>query len=1265
MKRITDFICKHQKLVLIASCILLVLSFIGMHLTKVNYDILVYLPEDIETIKGQNLLTDDFEMGSYSLAVVNNMPSKDILELEEKIKEVDGVNEVASIYDAVGTNIPLDMLPEDIVSKVHKENSDLLIITFADSTSSTRTLNAVSEIREISKDVSQGGMSSMVLDTMNLSEKEIAIYVVIAVILCLLVLELALDSYIVPILLLLNIGFAIVFNLGSNIVFGEISYITKALVAVLQLGVTTDFSIFLYHSYQSKKKILTSKTTAMKEAIEETLSSVAGSSLTTIAGFLVLCTMQLTLGKDLGIVMAKGVLIGVICVLTLFPSLLLLFDNLIEKTKHRKLSLSFTTFNRFIIKHKVPVFILFLLLLIPTYLAYTKVPVYYKLDKSLPNTLESIKTNEILKNDYNIVSPIIILTDKNLLTSDVLEMTETLEETKGIEWVLSLSKLENTGITKNMLDDDLLKLVQNEDYQMILLNSQYETATDELNNQIDTINDIVKKYDTKAIVAGEGPLMKDLVNICDIDFQNVNVASIVCIFIILFFVLKSISLPFLLIIAIEFAIFTNMSFSYFSGTTLPFIAPIVLGTIQLGATIDYAILMTTTYLRKRREGKDKNTAMLETMDYCGTSILTSGMCFFAATFGVGIYSKIEMIGALCALIARGAIVSMLVVIMILPGVLLIFDKLIMQTTLKERKDKNMRKSFKKIATKVAVWVMLFGVVTYPIGTLALTKNETVYTKLNEDGSVKTVFVNNQILNTKKLTTLEDYSELENILNINDASTFKKDGNKLTWQTLGNDIFYEGTTNKKLPINLDITYKLDGKEKKVSEMLGQSGKVTITLKYTNNLKNTVTIDGKKETLYTPFIVTLGTILDSKVNSNVKINNGKVIANGTKNIVVGMSLPGLYESLKLDELKGMNEVTISYETTNFELASIYSVITPKLIDSDDLKIFTKMDSIYQNVDSLQENMNKIEEGAKEVSNGSNKLKEGLESSIKSLTTTSDALTTEQLNGIKKETTAKVKETFTKEYQDKIASDTWNEVKNMINTDESSKKEIEKYVTESVMNIMGAYLGGSENLNYYGACLQGNEMACGALTQNGINLENAKLLQDTITKQVTDTALKTSNFVAENVSKQVAISVSEKSALQTAENISQTLASEVANQVKDVSLNKIVSSLDTLYNGVSALDKGINDLYSGISTYNKEGTNKISELVNKEIKPLTNKIKALKKLSDSYNSFTTNYKLTNSETKFVMVVDSVKAPKKEVTTKVETPKTTFWDRVKNLFK
>lgn len=682
MKKIANWISHHSLLIIIVTIILMIPSTIFYMKTKVNYDILIYLPEDIETIKGQNILTNDFDMGSFAITVVDNMADKDLLVLEDKIRNIEGVNKVISLNDITGTAFVVDMLPDEILTKAVKGDSKLVLITFSESTSDDITLNAVGEIRNLTKDFGKvGGMSSMVLDTKNLFNSEMTLYVIIAATLCILVLILSLDSYLVPFLLIGNIGIAILFNMGSNIVFGEICYITKAIAAVLQLGVTTDFSIFLYHKYEKAKKEQSDKKDAMSTAICETLVSVFGSSLTTIAGFLALCTMNLTLGVDIGLVMAKGVLFGLICVITVFPSLLLLFDNLIQKTTHKQLLPKFTKIKNFVMKHYILIFVIFIVLLVPLYIFQSKTEVYYKLDESIPDDYGYSIATKTLKEDFNIVSQQIILVDSSLENYKVNEMIDEIEKIGGVDLVLSASKLNDLGINEEQLDEDIRKIYTSDKYKLILINSSYDIATEKLNNQITKINKIVETYDKKAIVAGEGPLMKDLVQITDEDFRNVNYTSIGVIFILMFIVLKSISLPVLLVAAIEFAIFLNMGVPYFTGTKIPFIASVVIGTIQLGATIDYAILMTTKYLEERKNGRDKKEAIKSALDNSINSIFVSGMCFFGATIGVGIVSEIDMIGSLCTLIARGAIISMLVVILIVPSLLMIFDKLIMKTTL--------------------------------------------------------------------------------------------------------------------------------------------------------------------------------------------------------------------------------------------------------------------------------------------------------------------------------------------------------------------------------------------------------------------------------------------------------------------------------------------------------------------------------------------------------------------------------------------------------
>ena len=682
MHKFGEFICKHRKAILVIALLLLIPSIIGMKATRINYDILVYLPDDIETIQGENILSEDFNMGAFSVVILDDMKTKDILKLEDKIREIDEVQKVVSIADVLGTEIPVEMLPDEVKDKIYDDNSTIMLVTFKDAISADSTMEAVQKLRDITDERCKiSGMTATVIDTRNLSDSEVLIYVIIAVALCLLVLEFALDSYAVPIIILLNIGIAVLYNMGTNVMLGQISYITKAISAVLQLGVTMDFAIFLYHSYKQEKAKNADKEQAMSEAIAKTLVSVVGSSLTTIAGFLALCSMNLTLGKDIGIVMAKGVLFGVINVVTILPAMLLELDNLVEKTSHKEILPKFTKIKDFVIKHYIAIAIVFVIILPIAFYGYNHTEIYYNLDKSLPTTLDSVTANKELKEKFNMVSMELLLVDKDMPNNQLKEMTDKIEQLDGIEWVMGSSKLEDLGIPKDMLPDSVRTIFENGDYQMVIINSKYEMATDELNAQVKEINNIIKQYDEKAILAGEGPLMTDLVEIADHDFNSVNIVSIAIIFVIMIFVLKSISLPVILIITIEFAIFINMGIPYYTNTILPFVASIVIGTIQLGATIDYAILITTKYIRNRNEGMDKKAAVSEALGTSISSIVVSGLCFFGATFGVGAYSKIEMIGSLCTLMSRGAIISMFTVIFALPTFLMIFDKLICKTTI--------------------------------------------------------------------------------------------------------------------------------------------------------------------------------------------------------------------------------------------------------------------------------------------------------------------------------------------------------------------------------------------------------------------------------------------------------------------------------------------------------------------------------------------------------------------------------------------------------
>ena len=797
----------------------------------------------------------------------------------------------------------------------------------------------------------------------------------------------------------------------------------------------------------------------------------------------------------------------------------------------------------------------------------------------------------------------------------------------------------------------MINLFDSDKYNLILINSEYDVATNELNNQIEEINKIVKKYDQNGIVAGEGALMKDLVTICDTDFKNVNYSSILCIFLILFIILKNFSLPFLLIIVIEGAIFANMSISYFTGSVLPFIAPIVLGTIQLGATIDYAILITTTYVNNRKTNKSKKECMINTLNYCGHSVLVSAACFFAATFGVGVYSKIEMIGSICNLISRGALISMLFVLTILPSILLIFDNIINKTNMKGNK-------MKKLNLAALTAVMLS-----PLCVFANTKTETVYSKIDENGNVISTTVNEQIKNTKKLDTIEDYTELEDILNISSNDEITNLNKNITINALGKDVFYQGTSKKSLPIGLNIKYYLDGKEESLENILGKSGKIKIIIDFTNNEKHNALVNGKQETMYTPFLVTMGTMLDSSV-TNIKINNGKVVANGNKNMVVGISSPYLNRSLNISELSTLNTLTLSYEIVNFKLPTMYFVATNKLLANADLSIFNKLDGLNSKVNELQTNMNKIDTGASDLSKGINKLKNSLSSSINNLKNNNeDALDEKTLAGIRTQTMHTVQNTFTNDYKKKLSESAW------IKVEENLKNSNDTYVTDlatkTVSKILLSYLGSEEALNNYMLCVSGKMESCIYLAQNNYDINKINAFALTLKQEITSLTTNTTNYIAENVSKSVASTVAEETAISTAESIVNTLAPTLSNQIKNESIKSFTSSLNTLYTNIDYIDSNMNTLSTGITTFNKEGIEEISALVNGPIASSKARVEALSKLADNYTSYASKGTSINDETKFIIVLDGKEKQEEKTNITKETSKTNLWTRIKNLFK
>ena len=668
--------------ILIISILLLIPAGLGYVNTRVNYDVLTYLPEDIETMQGQDILVKDFGTGAFSMFIVDGMEDKEVSALKAKIENVEHVQKVLWYDSLADISMPKSMIPKDVYEVFNSDTGTMMAIFFDEGTSSDGTMEAIGEIRKLAgKQCFLSGMSAIVTDTKNLAEKETPLYVLIAVVLAVIVLGLTMDSYFIPLLFMLSIGMAIVYNLGSNYFFGEISYITKALAAVLQLGVTLDYSIFLMHSYEEQQvRYNGDKERAMALAISQTFSSVIGSSVTTVAGFIALCFMTFTLGMDIGVVMVKGVILGVIACVTILPSMILCCDKWIMKTMHKPFLPDIGKISDKVTKRYMIYVILFLVLLFPAIYGNNHTAVYYNLDETLPKDLPSIIANEKLKKDYDMNTTHMILVDSSVESADVAKMIDKMDDVDGVKWALGLDALIGPAIPQDMIPNSVTDMLKNDKYQLLLVNSEYKVASDELNAQIKDLNKILHKYDKGGMLIGEGPLTADLIDITDTDFKTVSMVSIGIIFVIILILFKSISLPVILVGVIEFAIFVNMGIPYYTGTKLPFVASIVIGTIQLGSTVDYAILMTTRYKRERNHGAEKYDSITTAHRASAQSIMVSALSFFAATIGVGLYSNIDMISSLCILMARGAIISMIVVIFVLPSMFMVFDKVIVKTS---------------------------------------------------------------------------------------------------------------------------------------------------------------------------------------------------------------------------------------------------------------------------------------------------------------------------------------------------------------------------------------------------------------------------------------------------------------------------------------------------------------------------------------------------------------------------------------------------------
>ena len=692
MVKVGKWIAKHRVLMLIIGFLLIIPSVIGMAKTRVNYDLLSYLPEHLETVKGQDILVDEYGMGAFSMVVVENMDMKDVQKLEDQFSEVPHVKDVLWYDDVADISLPVEMIPKDLKEAFFKGDATMMLVLFDNTTSSDEAMDAVGQMRKLANDQCFiSGMTGVVTDIKNLALKELPVYVVIAALLSLVVLELTSGSFVVPILFLISIGLAILYNLGSNIFLGETSYITKALTAVLQLGVTMDYSIFLLNSYEeNKKRFPGEKERAMGHAISNTFTSVTSSSITTIAGFAALCFMTFKLGMDLGLVMAKGVIIGVLCCVTILPAMILIFDKPIEKTKHKPLIKSMDKVSVFITKHYKVWIVAFLILLIPAIYGNNHTKIYYNIAQSLPQSLPSNVANSELKDDFDMSTMHIVMVDKDMDAKEKKAMMSEIDDVKGVKWTLGLNSIVGSSIPESMIPDDVKSMLQGKDTELMFVCTKYESATPQVNKQIKQIDKIVKSYDKSGMVIGEAPLMKDLQDVTDIDLTRVNVISIAAIFIIILLIFKSISLPIILVSVIEFAITINMAIPFYQGKSLPFVASIVIGAIQLGATVDYAILMTTRYQKERMKGKSKKESVAIAHRISMPSIITSGLSFFAATFGVTCYTQVDMIGSICELLSRGAIISVIVVLTVLPAMFLIFDPVICRTTAgyRVKKDKS-------------------------------------------------------------------------------------------------------------------------------------------------------------------------------------------------------------------------------------------------------------------------------------------------------------------------------------------------------------------------------------------------------------------------------------------------------------------------------------------------------------------------------------------------------------------------------------------------
>lgn len=974
INRLSYFIAKHPKVILIAATLLLIPSVLGYLNTFVNYDLMSYLPEDIESVQGEEILDKSFNSAANAFLVVSNTESKEIVKMKNEIAEIDGVTSVTWIDDIVDTSIPESMLPDAITDIFYSQDktSTLLMIQFKEGSATSSTMNAIKEIRtKMNKQCFLSGMSAIITDTKALSDSEAPKYILIAVVLALIALSFTMDSWVLPLVLLTALGYAIIYNLGTNIFMPNgISYITQSIAAILQLGVTMDYSVFLMDRFNEELKHTDDKTTAMAHAVSATFLSLAGSSLTTIFGFLALCFMSLTLGMDIGIVMAKGVLLGVLTVVIVLPAFLLLFYKPIYKLKHKRIIPSFSGLNKVIVKHRKAFVVIFALLILPSYIAKSAVPLDYVVSNALPEELDSVQALTKLKTDFNMATTHFVIIDDTVPSGEVSEMIDEFEDVDGVSEVISLNSFVGPAISEDILPDAIKDICIKDGKQLMMINSVYGASTDEQNAQIDVLTGILKKYDPNGYLTGEGAMSKDLISVTDQDFKVTSIISIAAIFILIAICFKSFAIPLILVASIELAIFINLAIALVTGADVSFVAPTIISCVQLGATVDYAILMTTRYREELRRGHDKLTAMKVAADASDKSIFQSALVFFCATFGVYCSCNIEIVKNICSMLARGAVVSGIIIIVFLPALLTCFEGFINKTTYhwmkpekskqdddttqtaeetqpqstdvaenrqnkkknsKEKGDKSKLKASQIIKKTVALGTALAMVlcmtacgkeasdteetaktqttVKQPVYTAepgSVSKSETVYINMSNSGSIDNISVTDWLHTDKGKVCVNDKSSLKDISNIKGDTLPVEVDGGLQWNMTDTDLYYGGTTDKNPPVDIGLEYYLDGKKVSADKIAGKSGEVKIEVNMKNNMSKTVKINGKNQKVYLPVLVVGGFILPEAEFSGVSVQNGRAIGDGTKEIAVVFGVPGMGDSLGLSDL-GLTEIS----------------------------------------------------------------------------------------------------------------------------------------------------------------------------------------------------------------------------------------------------------------------------------------------------------------------------------------------------------------------